>query len=179
MSLTVVVVREYDVGRDKVAVEELEKQCEEAMGKQVKKNKPSVLTDMGDPISRVRNFSSHVMLVIHSFIHACMHVPIYIYIFRNLFLCIITQIAEYGEKGEIVGVIRSGIKFVTRPSYNNESSAYVKLACILGLRVSAYHRYVYFFLITYIGKKKKVTGYMHALYVCMHVYIYYNNKPKM
>lgn len=97
MSLRVVVVvmvREYDVGRDKAAVEELEKQCEEAMGKQVKKNKPSVLTHMGDPISRVRNFSSHVMLVIHSFFHPCMHACMfpytytYIYIFKNSFLYI-------------------------------------------------------------------------------------------
>lgn len=55
----VVVVRAYDGERDKVAVEELERQCE--IGK---RGKPSVVTDlMGDPTARIRNFPSHIMLV--------------------------------------------------------------------------------------------------------------------
>ncbi|OMO85695.1 hypothetical protein CCACVL1_10039 [Corchorus capsularis] len=69
--------------------------------------KPSIVADLlGDPICRVRHFPSHIMLV-----------------------------AEYGEKKEIVGVIRGCVKTVTRGN-----SLYVKLAYILGLRVSPSHR---------------------------------------
>ncbi|XP_047166942.1 probable N-acetyltransferase HLS1 [Vigna umbellata] len=69
--------------------------------------KPSLVTDlMGDPICRIRHFQLHVMLV-----------------------------AEYGEGGEVVGVIRGCVKTVTRGN-----SVYVKLAYILGLRVSPRHR---------------------------------------
>ncbi|KAK7381512.1 hypothetical protein VNO80_00056 [Phaseolus coccineus] len=69
--------------------------------------KPSLVTDlMGDPICRIRHFQLHVMLV-----------------------------AEYGEEGEVVGVIRGCVKTVTRGN-----SVYVKLAYILGLRVSPRHR---------------------------------------
>lgn len=54
-----VVVREYDKERDKAAVEELERRCEVGQP-----GKPSLVTDlMGDPIARVRNFMSHIMLV--------------------------------------------------------------------------------------------------------------------
>ncbi|XP_020225651.1 probable N-acetyltransferase HLS1 [Cajanus cajan] len=69
--------------------------------------KPSLVTDlMGDPICRIRHFQWHVMLV-----------------------------AEYGEDGEVVGVIRGCVKTVTRGN-----SVYVKLAYVLGLRVSPRHR---------------------------------------
>ncbi|KAI3455228.1 hypothetical protein Pfo_011891 [Paulownia fortunei] len=104
-----VVVREYDEVRDKAAVEELERRCEVGQP-----GKPSVVTDlMGDPIARVRNFMSHIMLV-----------------------------AEYGHKREIVGVIRGCIKTVTsgRRRSSTQLPVYVKLAYILGLRVSATHR---------------------------------------
>lgn len=98
----VVVVREYEE-RQKLAVEELERQCE--VGQQ-QQGKPSLLTDlMGDPLCRARHVPLHIMLV-----------------------------AEYGE-GEIVGVIRGCVKTVTRGN-----SIYVKLAYILGLRVSLMHR---------------------------------------
>ncbi|XP_028127380.1 probable N-acetyltransferase HLS1 [Camellia sinensis] len=107
----VVVVREYDEERDNAAVEELERRCE--FGGQ--RGKPSLVTDlMGDPICRVRNFSSHVMLV-----------------------------AEYGEEREIVGVIRGCVKTVTsgrKASTSEDVPSYVKLAYILGLRVSPTHR---------------------------------------
>ncbi|CAA2996917.1 probable N-acetyltransferase HLS1 [Olea europaea subsp. europaea] len=54
-----VVVREYDERRDKVAVNELERQCEVGQ-----RGKPALVTDlMGDPICRLRYFASHVMLV--------------------------------------------------------------------------------------------------------------------
>lgn len=98
-----VVVREYDEGRDKVAVEEMERRCEVGQ-----RGKHSLVTDlMGDPICRVRHFPSHVMLV-----------------------------AECGEGGEIAGVIRACVNTVR----TRESSGYVKLAYILGLRVSPSHR---------------------------------------
>ncbi|KAM7480266.1 hypothetical protein LguiA_028479 [Lonicera macranthoides] len=110
-----VVVREYSEERDKVAVEELERRCEfEQQGK------PSLVTDhMGDPSSRLRNFSSHLMLS-------------YRY-----------KIAEYGDKErEIVGIISGCIKTVTRgkDAAINHLQDYVKVAYILGLRVSPTHR---------------------------------------
>ncbi|KAL5757245.1 hypothetical protein ACOSP7_021692 [Xanthoceras sorbifolium] len=74
--------------------------------------KPTLVTDlMGDPVCRVRHFPSHIVLV-----------------------------AEYGEKNnkEIVGVIRGCIKTVTRGV--SSSSDYVKLAYLLGLRVSPSYR---------------------------------------
>ncbi|KAJ6702332.1 hypothetical protein OIU74_013478 [Salix koriyanagi] len=100
-----VVVREYDEGRDKVAVEEMERRCEVGQ-----RGKPSLVTDlMGDPICRVRNFPSYVMLV--------------------------AECGGGGGGGEIVGAVRACVKTVTK-----ESSGYVKLAYILGLRVSPSHR---------------------------------------
>ncbi|XP_027344869.1 probable N-acetyltransferase HLS1 [Abrus precatorius] len=97
-----VVVRDYDEERHKIAIEKLERLCE--IGQ---RGKPSLVTDlMGDPICRIRHFQLHVMLV-----------------------------AEYGEEGEVVGVIRGCVKTVTR-----RNSVYVKLAYLLGLRVSPRHR---------------------------------------
>ena len=56
---SLVVVRPYEQERDKAAVEELERRCEVGQP-----GKPSLVTDlMGDPIARVRNFVSHIMLV--------------------------------------------------------------------------------------------------------------------
>ncbi|PIN08443.1 hypothetical protein CDL12_18985 [Handroanthus impetiginosus] len=104
-----VVVREYQESRDKAAVEELERLCEVGQP-----GKPALITDlMGDPIARVRNFTSHIMLV-----------------------------AEYGNGREIVGVIRGCIKTVTsgKRSSSTQLPIYVKLAYILGLRVSSTHR---------------------------------------
>ncbi|XP_054785344.1 probable N-acetyltransferase HLS1 isoform X2 [Prosopis cineraria] len=66
------------------------------------RGKTSLITDlMGDPICRIRHFPIHIMLV-----------------------------AEYGEEGEVVGVIRGCVKTVARLS-----SVYVKVAYLLGLRV--------------------------------------------
>ncbi|EPS59941.1 hypothetical protein M569_14864, partial [Genlisea aurea] len=71
-------VREYDAATDKAAVEELERRCEVG-------GKTALVTDlMGDPLARVRNFSSHIMLV-----------------------------GEIGAGREIVGIIRGCIKTVT------------------------------------------------------------------
>ncbi|XP_022865805.1 probable N-acetyltransferase HLS1 [Olea europaea var. sylvestris] len=103
-----VIVREYDEERDTVLVAELERRCE--MGQ---RGKLTLVTDhMGDPICRLRNFSTHVMLV-----------------------------AEYGNRKEIVGTIRGCIKTVTIGQKSSSGSPiYVKLAYILGLRVSSKHR---------------------------------------
>ncbi|CAN0862472.1 Probable N-acetyltransferase HLS1 [Linum grandiflorum] len=74
--------------------------------------KPSLVTDlMGDPICRVRHFPLHVMMV-----------------------------AEFGEGREIVGVVRACIKTVSRGGKASNVNDYVKLAYILGLRVSPFHR---------------------------------------
>ncbi|KAK4395410.1 putative N-acetyltransferase HLS1-like [Sesamum angolense] len=94
-----VVVRRYDEATDKAAVEELERRCEVGQP-----GKPSLVTDlMGDPIARVRNFVSHIMLV-----------------------------AEYGDVREIVGVIRGCIKTVTsgKRSSSTQLPVYVKFAYI-------------------------------------------------
>ncbi|XP_044487073.1 probable N-acetyltransferase HLS1 [Mangifera indica] len=54
-----VVVREYEEKKDKVAVEEIERRCE--IGQ---RGKPTLVTDlMGDPACRVRHFPSHIVLV--------------------------------------------------------------------------------------------------------------------
>ncbi|KAF9612670.1 hypothetical protein IFM89_003145 [Coptis chinensis] len=105
-----VVVREYDEKKDTEAVEEVERQCEFGSSK----GKPSVLMDvMGDPVSRVRQSPSYVMLV-----------------------------AEYGEQKEIVGMIMGSVKTVTRgkKGMSYQFPVYVKVAYILGLRVLPSHR---------------------------------------
>ncbi|KAI6689819.1 hypothetical protein NL676_026647 [Syzygium grande] len=124
--VAVVVVREYEEERDKAGVERLEMRCEvtgqisgpdnKKKAKRMKKKKAILVTDLlGDPLCRVRSFPLHVMLV-----------------------------AEWGEGGEIVGVIRGCIKRVKiRGNNNNPSSSssdYVTAANVLGLRVSLSHR---------------------------------------
>ncbi|KAF7111419.1 hypothetical protein CFC21_111433 [Triticum aestivum] len=124
-----VTVRELDVERDLPAVEELERRCEvglsgdQADGGKKKKKKKSMslcVEQIGDPLARVRHAPEHVMLV-----------------------------AECGE--EMVGVIKACIKMVSRGGSIGSSSssgsvgkqpaaAYVKVAFILGLRVSPSHR---------------------------------------
>ncbi|KAI4355830.1 hypothetical protein L6164_004567 [Bauhinia variegata] len=97
-----IVIKEYDEERHKVAVEKMERLCEVGQ-----RGKPSLVTDlMGDPICRIRHFPIHVMLV-----------------------------AEYGGRGAVVGMIRGCVKTVKR-----DDSVYVKLAYLLGLRVSPTHR---------------------------------------
>ncbi|KAK6911074.1 GNAT domain [Dillenia turbinata] len=112
-----VVVREYNEEGDKEAVVEMERRCELDMGKK-KKKKPSLVTDlMGDPVARVRHCSIYVMLV-----------------------------AEDVKEGEIVGVIRGSVKTVTSGKDKalgddfDDIPHYVKLAYVLGLRVSPTHR---------------------------------------
>ncbi|KAG6526465.1 probable N-acetyltransferase HLS1-like [Zingiber officinale] len=113
-------VREFEMEKDLKTVEELERRCDvgpmvdvggtkkENEKKEKKKKSLSIFVDLlGDPLSQVRHCPDHVMLV-----------------------------AEWGEKKEMVGVIRACIKMVTR----GKDSIYVKVAYILGLRVSPHHR---------------------------------------
>ena len=69
--------------------------------------------------------------------------------------CCNAQVAEYGEEEEMVGIIKACVNTVTRgggagkklssssssPEKQRQPPAYVKVACLLGLRVSPSHRY--------------------------------------
>nr|GLL49215.1 probable N-acetyltransferase HLS1 [Ipomoea trifida] len=118
-----VVVRDYDPKNDCRAVEEVERICEVGPGAG---GKLSIFTDLlGDPICRVRNSPSYQMLVAE----------------------VVVQ-KDGGEwTREIVGMIRGCIKTVTcgkKLSRNGKNShplpVYAKVAYILGLRVSPFHR---------------------------------------
>lgn len=75
----------------------------------------------------------------------------------EFFLAWNSQVAEYGEGKEIVGVIRGSIKTVTRGKKPfNELPIYAKVAYILGLRVSPNHRYFLFTFILHCIKKERV-----------------------
>jgi hypothetical protein len=55
------------------------------------------------------------------------------------------QVAEYGEQEEVVGVIKACTRMVSRGKKTTQSSSrsskqFVKVACLLGLRVSPSHR---------------------------------------
>ncbi|GJN38967.1 hypothetical protein PR202_gb28053 [Eleusine coracana subsp. coracana] len=140
-------VRESDMERDLPAVEELERRCEVGLSgdtaandskdgskkrRKKKKGMSLCVEQVGDPLARVRHAPEYIMLV-----------------------------AEYGE--ELVGVIKACVKAVSRgggkkKAFSSSSSsssgsdsekklqpsspagAYVKVACILGLRVSPSHR---------------------------------------
>ncbi|XP_019195494.1 PREDICTED: probable N-acetyltransferase HLS1 [Ipomoea nil] len=121
VAAAVVVVRDYDPKNDCRAVEEVERICEVGPG-----GKLSIFTDLlGDPICRVRNSPVYQMLVAE----------------------VVVQ-KDGGEWREIVGMIRGCIKTVTcgkKMSRNNGKTGlplpiYAKVAYILGLRVSPFHR---------------------------------------
>ncbi|KAK9053277.1 hypothetical protein SSX86_029910 [Deinandra increscens subsp. villosa] len=121
---TMVVIREYDPKTDGERVEQVESSCEVGPNGEL-----SLYTDLlGDPICRVRNSPAYLMLV--------------------------AEVVKYGVDGtekttEIVGMIRGCIKTVTCGSKFSRSKTcetpkplpvYTKLAYILGLRVSPFHR---------------------------------------
>jgi len=57
--------------------------------------------------------------------------------------CASVQVAEYGEGEEVVGVIKACTRMVSRGKKKQSSSnskQFVKVACLLGLRVSPSHR---------------------------------------
>nr|GMD98685.1 probable N-acetyltransferase HLS1 [Ipomoea batatas] len=118
-----VVVRDYDPKNDCRAVEEVERICEVGPGAG---GKLSIFTDLlGDPICRVRNSPSYQMLVAE----------------------VVVQKDGSEWRPEIVGMIRGCIKTVTcgkKLSRNGKNShplpVYAKVAYILGLRVSPFHR---------------------------------------
>ncbi|KAL3525608.1 hypothetical protein ACH5RR_013980 [Cinchona calisaya] len=126
----VVVVREFDAKKDCSAVVDLERRCEVGPSGEL-----SLFTDLlGDPICRVRNSPSYLMLVAE--------------------LVVVAGRGENQVRREIVGMIRGCIKTVTcgkkfsRNSNNNNHNdstqlplpIYTNLAYILGLRVSPSHR---------------------------------------
>ncbi|CAL4970997.1 unnamed protein product [Urochloa decumbens] len=138
MKNTMIRVREFDVARDLLAVEELERLCQVGLsgdqgsdhdggGAEKKKKKTSSknnnkkrgmslhVEQIGDPFARVRHAPDHVILV-----------------------------AEYGEEEEVVGVIKACTRMVSRGkkkhSFSSSKPQFVKVACLLGLRVSPSHR---------------------------------------
>lgn len=128
-------VREFDMEKDLKAVEEMERRCDvgpatspspseasaaknnnkkkKTNSNKNKSNTMSLYVELlGDPLCRVRHTPHHVMLV-----------------------------AEYGEKKEMVGVIRACIKMVSRGrGGGGRTPTYTRVAYILGLRVSPTHR---------------------------------------
>ncbi|KAJ8544858.1 hypothetical protein K7X08_017441 [Anisodus acutangulus] len=119
-----IVVREFNAKKDCKEVEEVERRCEVGST-----GKLSLFTDLlGDPICRVRHSPAYLMLVAE---------------------IVVRSGGE--EKRGIVGMIRGCIKTVTcgkrmcRDVKNNHDftkhlPVFTKLAYILGLRVSPYHR---------------------------------------
>ncbi|XP_062217275.1 acetyl transferase GW6a-like [Phragmites australis] len=135
---TMIRVREFDVERDLRAVEVLERRCQVGLSgdqgpdaavadhdggaerkktrsrKKKKRGMSLYVEQIGDPFARVRHAADYVMLV-----------------------------AEYGEEEEVVGVIKSCTRMVSRGKKRqsfSSSKQYVKVACLLGLRVSPSHR---------------------------------------
>ncbi|KAL2341673.1 hypothetical protein Fmac_009613 [Flemingia macrophylla] len=99
---SMVLIREYNEQQDAKMVRKLERTCEIGTKKMV-----SILSNMtGDPLSRIRFFPLHVILV-----------------------------AELLESRELVGVVRGIIKNV-----GTLSGSFLKMGCILGLRVSPTYR---------------------------------------
>ncbi|CAN6271675.1 unnamed protein product [Urochloa humidicola] len=126
---TMIRVREFDVAGDLRAIEELERLCQVGLSgdqaadhvaggpeKNKKKEKKTGMSlhvqQIGDPFARVRHAPDHVILV-----------------------------AEYGEEEEVVGVIKACTRMVSRGKKKHSSKPqFVKVACLLGLRVSPSHR---------------------------------------
>ncbi|XP_066372836.1 acetyl transferase GW6a-like [Miscanthus floridulus] len=137
-------VREFDMERDLAAVEELERRCQVGLcgddttpddddddsggGSKLRKKKKGMSLSVelvGDPLARVRHAPEHVMLV-----------------------------AQYGEEAEMVGLIKACVRVVSRGGGKKQKPSsspnpkqqqlspppYVKVACLLGLRVSPSHR---------------------------------------
>ncbi|CAN6237337.1 unnamed protein product [Urochloa humidicola] len=144
MKKTMIRVREFDVARDLRAVEELERLCQVGLsgdqgsdpaadhggggGAEHKKKKKTSsnnknkkrgmslhVEQIGDPFARVRHAPDHIILV-----------------------------AEYGEEEEVVGVIKACTRMLSRGkkkhSFCSSKPQFVKVACLLGLRVSPSHR---------------------------------------
>lgn len=121
-----VVVREFDKERDGREVEELERRCEVGPT-----GKLSIFTHLlGDPLCRIRHSPAFLMLV------------------AELWREGDGGVGE--EKGETVGMVRGCIKTVTcgkkqarQYEYEDDSQPlpiFTKVAYILGLRVSPFHR---------------------------------------
>lgn len=70
------------------------------------------------------------------------------------------KVAEHGISKEIVGVIRGSIRTVTRgkKGKNDNSTDYVDVAYILGLRVSSQHRYISYMHVSILVLRKSGLG---------------------
>ncbi|XP_074557809.1 putative N-acetyltransferase HLS1 [Curcuma longa] len=120
-----VMIREYEAERDREAAENLERMCEVGPS-DGDSSGMSLITDLlGDPLCRVRHSPPFLMLV--------------------------AEIAIGPESREIVGVIRGCVKIVTCGTKNPRHASgdlagaslvpiYAKVAYLLGLRVSPFHR---------------------------------------
>ncbi|XP_073005225.1 probable N-acetyltransferase HLS1-like [Typha latifolia] len=112
----VIVVREYDAERDRHGVEAVERMCEVGPS-----GKLCLFTDLlGDPLCRIRHSPASLMLVAET---------------------------TNGPVREIVGLVRGCIKTVSCGTHNphrfparHHTPLFTKVAYLLGLRVSPYHR---------------------------------------
>uniref|UniRef100_A0ACD5WBI4 Uncharacterized protein n=1 Tax=Avena sativa TaxID=4498 RepID=A0ACD5WBI4_AVESA len=115
-----VVVREYDGGRDRDGVEEVERECEVGSSGGGS-GKMCLFTDLlGDPLCRIRNSPAYLMLVAET----------------------ATGTGGGGGAGgkKIIGLVRGCVKYVASGSTRDKDPIYTKVAYILGLRVSPTHR---------------------------------------
>uniref|UniRef100_A0ACD5X8Z0 Uncharacterized protein n=1 Tax=Avena sativa TaxID=4498 RepID=A0ACD5X8Z0_AVESA len=115
-----VAVREYDGGRDRDGVEEVERECEVGSSGGGS-GKMCLFTDLlGDPLCRIRNSPAYLMLVAET----------------------ATGTGGGGGAGgkKIIGLVRGCVKYVASGSTRDKDPIYTKVAYILGLRVSPTHR---------------------------------------
>lgn len=113
-------VREYDGGRDRGGVEEVERECEVGSSGGGS-GKMCLFTDLlGDPLCRIRNSPAYLMLVAE----------------------IATGTGTGGGGGgtRIVGLVRGCVKSVVSGTSHGKDPIYTKVAYILGLRVCPTHR---------------------------------------
>ncbi|RWW43428.1 hypothetical protein BHE74_00050912 [Ensete ventricosum] len=120
-------VREFDVETDLKAVEEMESRCEVGpTDAGAGSNKKKKMMKKKKKKKKKRSMSLYVDLLGDPLCRV-RHAP--------------DHVMLYGEKKEMVGVIRACIKMVTRGrAASSFLPAYVKIAYILGLRVSPFHR---------------------------------------
>lgn len=140
-----VVIREFDEDRDVKVVGNLERNCEIGTTKKGFSIFTNIITD---PLSRIRFYPIHVMLVCTSnnyniYFHffpfssfkSTFTLSNAFYFYLYIMIYNVVQVAELVECRELVGVVRGCIK-----SVQTSSGSLFKMGCILGLRVSPTHR---------------------------------------
>ncbi|KAG6519114.1 hypothetical protein ZIOFF_022603 [Zingiber officinale] len=140
---------EYEAGRDREAVENLERMCEVGPSG-ADSSGMSLFTDLlGDPLCRVRHSPNFLMLVRPS--PSSVSPVLLVFVIELHWSVQVAEIAIGPESREIVGVIRGCVKFVTCGTKKPRRAAddldgaspvsiYAKVAYLLGLRVSPFHR---------------------------------------